>query len=71
MQIIEIKIKDISEYRANIVVVHFSSCGIIPFKWYENEEAWLFEPQGARLNIDHIWDSNNKDILSVGVLLPS
>lgn len=71
MQFIEIKIKDISEYRANIVVVHFSSCGIIPFKWCENEEAWLFDPQGARLNIDHIWDSNNKDILSVGVLLPS
>ena len=71
MQFIEIKIKDISEYRANIVVVHFSSYGIIPFKWYENEEAWLFESQGARLNIDHIWDSNNKDILSVGVLLPS
>lgn len=67
----EIQIKDISEYRSHIVVVEFTTHGIVPFKWYEDHEAWLFEPQGARLNIDHIWDSNNKDIISVGVLLPT
>ena len=68
MRTIQIAITDINQYRDSIIVVNFANRGLLPFKWYPAEEAWLYDKGGDRLNIDHVHDKDDKDILEVSAV---
>lgn len=70
MKLLEINIESINLFKPFLLIVETKTKGVLPFQWYEDEEAWLYDPLGSRINIDKEFDKDSPEIVSVNIVLP-